>query len=103
VGEVEYESARKFLIEIRKEFRGGDEELVKVAELKRMEQGNRSMEEFVQDFKRVARGSRYESQPLIEEFKRDMNGEIRRKLMEVENQPGSIEQWFKRTTSLDRN
>ena len=103
VGEVEYESARKFLIEIRKEFRGGDEELVKVAELKRMEQGNRSMEEFVQDFKRVARGSRYESQPLIEEFKRDMNGAIRRKLMEVENQPGSIEQWFKRTTALDRN
>jgi len=38
-GEVEYESAEKFLMEIKKEFRGGDEELVKVAELKRMEQG----------------------------------------------------------------
>ena len=32
-----------------------------------------------------------------------MNRVIRRKLMEVENQPGSIEQWFKRAIVLDRN
>jgi len=32
-----------------------------------------------------------------------MNEVIRRKLMEVENQPGSIEQWFKRAIILDRN
>ena len=43
------------------------------------------MEEFVQDFKRIVRGSRYEGCPLIKEFKRGMNGAIRRKLMEVEN------------------
>ena len=91
VGEVEYESVGEFLIEIRKEFRRGDKELVKVAELKRMEQGNQSMEEFVQDFKRIARGNRYEGRLLIEKFKRGMNGMIRRKLIEVENQPGSIE------------
>ena len=50
------------------------------------------MEEFVQDFKRVVRGSGYEGQPLIEEFKRGMNRAIRRKLMEAKNQSGSIEQ-----------
>jgi len=103
VGEVKYELAGEFLIEIKKEFRGGDEESVKVAELKRMEQGNQSMEKVVQNFKIVVRGSGYESQPLIEKFKRDMNGVIRRKLIEVENQPGLIEQWFKRATALDRN
>jgi len=32
-----------------------------------------------------------------------MNGSIRRKLMEVENQPSSIEQWFKRAIALDCN
>ena len=42
------------------------------------------MEEFVQEFKRVARGSGYEGRPLVEEFKRGMNRGIRRKLMEVE-------------------
>jgi len=103
VGKVEYESAVEFLLEIKKEFGGGDEESVKVVELKRIEQGGQSIEEFVQNFKRVARGSRYERRPLIEEFKRGMNGAIRRKLMEVENQPSSIEQWFKRAMALDRN
>jgi len=102
-GEVEFKSAGEFLAEIRREFRRGDEESVKVAELKKIEQGGRTMEEFVQDFKRVARGSGYEGHPLIEESKRSMNGSIRRKLMEAENQPATIEHWFKRAIALDRN
>ena len=39
----------------------------------------------------------------MEEFKRGMNGGIRRKLMEAENPPASIEQWYRRATALDRN
>jgi len=74
--ELEFESVGEFLAEI-KEFGGGDEELVKIAELKRIEQGRRSMEELVQDFKRIARESGYEGCPLIKEFKRGMNGVIR--------------------------
>ena len=61
------------------------------------------MEEFVQKFKRAARGSRYKRRPLVEEFKRGINGGIRRKFMEAENPPASIEQWYKRATALDRN
>ena len=61
------------------------------------------MEEFVQDFKRTAIESSYEGRPLIEEFKQGMNGSIRRKLMEAENQPATIEHWFKRAITLDRN
>jgi len=95
--------AGEFLAEIKKEFGGGDEESVKIAELKRIKQGGRTMEEFVQDFKRVARGSGYEGCPLIEEFKWGMNGNIRRKLIEAENQPATIEYWFKRAITLDRN
>ena len=68
-GEVEYESAGEFLAEIRKEFGGREEESLKVAELKRIEQEGRIMEEFIQDFKRIAKGSGYEECPLIEEFK----------------------------------
>ncbi len=40
------------------------------------------MEEYVQEFKRMAKRSGYEGWLLIKEFKRGMNGEIRRKLME---------------------
>ena len=102
-GEVEYESVEEFLIILKREFGGGEEESVKAAELRKLEQGGRTMEEFVQEFKRAARGSGYEGRPLIEEFKRGMSGGIRRKLIEAENLPTSIEQWYKRATALDRN
>ena len=39
----------------------------------------------------------------MEEFKRGINGGIRRKLMEAENPPASIEQWYRWATALDRN
>jgi len=84
-GEVEYESVGEILAKIKKKFGEGDKESQKVAELKRIEQGSRMMEEFVQDFKRAARESGYEGRLLIEEFKRGMNGIIKRKLMEAEN------------------
>jgi len=103
VGEVEYESAEEFLTSLRKEFGGGEEESVKVVELRKLEQGGKTMEEFVQEFKRAACGSGYEGRPLVEEFKQGMNGGIRKKLMEVENPPTSIEQWYRRATALDRN
>ena len=102
-GEVEYNSVEEFLTSLRKEFGGEEEESVKAAELRKIEQGGRTMEEFVQEFKRAARGSGYKGRPLVEEFKRGMNGGIRRKLMEAENPPASIEQWYRRATALDRN
>ena len=102
-GELEFETVGEFLAEVKKEFGGGEEESVKAAELRKLEQGGRMMEEFVQEFKRVARGSGYEGRPLMEEFKRGINGGIRRKLMESENPLTSIEQWYKRATALDWN
>ena len=102
-GEIEYETMEEFLMSLKKEFGREEEESVKVAELRKLEQGGRTMKEFVQKFKRAARGSGYEGRLLVEEFKRGMNGAIRRKLMEAENQPGSIEQWFRRAMALDRN
>jgi len=94
---VEREYVRRFggrgiLAELKKEFGEGDKETVKVAELKRLEQGEKTMEEFVQEFGRAARGSGYEGRPLVEEFKKRMSGVIRRKLMEAERPPTSIEQ-----------
>ena len=102
-GELEFEMVGEFLVEIKREFREEEEETVKVAELRKMEQSGRTIEKFVQEFKRAARGSRYKGRPLVKEFKRGMNRIIRRKLMEAKNQPGSIEQWYKRAMALDRN
>ena len=90
--EVKYEMVEEFLSSLKKEFGREEEELVKVVELRKLEQERRMMEEFVQKFKRVARDSGYEGRLLVKEFKREMNGVIRRKLMEAENQSGSIKQ-----------
>jgi len=102
-GEMEYESIEEFFTSMKKEFGGGEEEATKVAKLRRLEQGGRTMEEFVQIFKRIVRESGYEGRPLVEEFKRGINGGIRRKLMEAENLLTSIENWYRRAMALDRN
>jgi len=91
-GEIEYESVEEFLTRLKKEFGKGEEEAVKAVELRRVEQRRKTIEEYVQEFKRIARGSGYEGRPLVKEFKRGMNRGIRRKLMEAENPPASIEQ-----------
>jgi len=49
---LEYEIAGEFLADIKK-FSGEDKETVKIVELKRLEQGERIIEEFVQEFRRV--------------------------------------------------
>ena len=89
-GEIEYETAKELLTVLKKKFGRGEEEAVKAAELRKLEQGGRTMKEFVQEFKRAARGSEYKGRLLVEEFKRGMNGGIRRKLIEAENLPASI-------------
>jgi len=47
LGEVEFKSAGEFLLELKKEFREGDEELVRGAELENVEQEERTMEKFI--------------------------------------------------------
>jgi len=58
--EIEYETVEEFLSSMKKEFGEGEKESVKAAELRKLEQGGRIMEEFVQEFKKVVRGSGYE-------------------------------------------
>jgi len=71
--------------------------------LRTIEQGGRTCDEYVQEFKKVARGSGYEERPLIEEFKRGLSGAIRRKLAEAEELPSTIGEWQERVVRLDRN
>ena len=49
------------------------------------------MEEFLQEFQRVVRNSKYERRVLVDEFKRELNRIIRKKLIETERPLTSIE------------
>lgn len=47
------------MAELKREFGGGDNKSVKVVELKRVEQEDKIIEEFIQNFKQITRDSRY--------------------------------------------
>jgi len=102
-GELEVESAEQLFTKIRNDFGETLEEERKIEQLRTIEQGGRTYDEYVQEFKKVARGSGYEGRPLIKEFKRRLNGAIRRKLAEAEELPTTIGEWQKRAVRLDRN
>lgn len=74
---LEYEIAGKFLADMKKEFSKGDKKMVKIAELKRLEQRGKTIKEFVQEFRRAARRSGYKGRPLVEEFKRGIMSEFK--------------------------
>ena len=101
-GESEVESAEQLFAKIRDDF-GEILEERKIEQLRTIEQGGRTCNEYVQEFKKIARGSGYEGRPLIEEFKRGLNGPIRRKLAEAEELPTTIGEWQERAVRLDRN
>jgi len=79
------------------------EEERKIEQLRTIKQGERTCDEYVQEFKKVPRGSGYEGRPLIEEFKRGLNRAIRRKLAEAEELLSTIGEWQERAVRLDKN
>ena len=102
-GELEVESVEQLFTKIRNNFEETSEEERKIEQLRTIEQGGRTCNKYMQEFKKVARGSNYERRPLIEEFKRGLNGSIRRKLVEAEEPPTTIGEWQERAVRLDRN
>ena len=87
------EMVEELFTKMREEFGEFNEESRKVDELRLLKQGERTCNEYVQIFKKVSRGSSYERRPLVEEFKRGLNGNIRRRLVEAELPPVTINKW----------
>jgi len=92
-GESEVDTVEKLFTKIRNDFGETSEEERKIEQLRTIEQGGRTCNEYVQEFKKVTRGSSYEGQPLIKEFKRGLSGAIRRKLAEAEEPLSTIGEW----------
>jgi len=93
----------KLFTKMRSEFREFDEQSRKVDKLRMLEQGSRTCDEYVQLFKKTTRESSYKERPLVEEFKRGLNGNIQRRLAKVELLPSMITEWQERAVKLDCN
>ena len=61
--------AEEFLVDLKKEFGKREEEIVKAVKLRRLEQGRKIIEEFIQEFRKVTRESKYKERLLTEKFK----------------------------------
>ena len=96
-------TVEELFTKIRQEFGEFDEESRKVDELRVLEQGGKTVDEYIQEFKRAVRGSGYKGRALVEEFKRGLSGTIRRRLAEAEMPPTTIVQWQERVVQLDCN
>jgi len=81
--ESEIEIVEVLFKKIRDEFGEISEKERKIEQLRTIEQGGRTCDEYMQEFKKVTRRSSYKRRPLIKEFKRGLNGAIRRKLAEA--------------------
>jgi len=67
--ESEVESVKQLFTKIRNDFGETSEEERKIEQLRMIEQGGRTCNKYVQEFKKVARKSSYEERSLIKEFK----------------------------------
>jgi len=102
-GKLEVEPVELLFTKIKNDFGETLEEERKIEQLRTIEQGGRTCNEYMQEFKKVTRRSSYEGKPLIKEFKRELNGSIRRKLAEAKELPTTIGEWQERVVRLDRN
>jgi len=91
--ELEVELAKQLFTKIRDDFGETLEEERKIEQLRMIKQGGRTYDKYMQEFKKIARRSGYKRRSLIEEFKKGLNGNIRRKLVEAEEPLTTTGEW----------
>ena len=82
---------------IQQEFGEFNKESQKVDEPRLLEQGGRTVDKYIQEFRKAAKGSSYKGRVSIKEFKRGLNRVVRRRLAEAEMPSALIMQWQERT------
>ena len=65
------------MADLKKKFNKGDNNIMKVMELKKMEQESKIIKEFVQEFRRTVKESEYKINLLVEKFKKEINEVVR--------------------------
>ena len=63
---LSYVTVREFLSNLKEEFGRGNNKMIKVAELKKVEQRSRTIDKFVQEFMQAVRESKYKRRLLIQ-------------------------------------
>ena len=67
-----------------------------------MMQGDRTVDEHVQDFEKAALEAGYEGFSLIVEFKQSLHPTLKKRLSEIRPQPVTIQEWYNESITIDR-
>ena len=67
-----------------------------------MMQEDKTADKHVQDFEKTALEAGYEGFPLIVEFKQSLHPALRKCLSEIQPQPVTIQEWYNKATTINR-
>jgi len=79
-----------------------DKRTTQSLKIRTIQQGDRSVDEHVQEFEKAALETGYEGYPLVVEFKCLLNSGLRRRLTELWPMPVTIQQWYDKAIMMDR-
>ena len=96
-----FSSDDELLQEINWKFGDMDKRTMQSFKIHTMQQGNKPVDEHIQDFEKVALEASYDGYPLVIEFKQSLNQELHRCLTELWPGPITIEQWYDEVIRMD--
>jgi len=91
-GQQSFTTSDELLREIDQKFSDTDKRTTQLLKIRTLQQGDKSVDEHVQDFEKAALEAGYEGYPLVVEFKCLLNAGLWRRLMELRPMPVTIEQ-----------
>jgi hypothetical protein len=101
-GRPHHTSLDAYFETIKEEFGDPDRKATKIYKLGTIQQGDRTADEHVLAFNKIARSSGYSGDALTEEFKRILNSKLRERISNLDNVPGSVDKWYHQAMRLDR-
>ena len=93
-GKPQHKMLEDFFTTIKKEFGDPDKRAIKIYKLHTITQGERTVDEHMLMFRKVARSSGYGGEALMEEFKRSLNSWLHKCVSNLDNVPETINGWY---------
>ena len=100
-GQQSFLMSDELLKKIDRKFGDIDKRTTQLLKIRSIQQGDRLVDEHVQEFEKVALEAGYEGYLLVVEFKRLLNAGLQRRLTELRPMPMTIEQWYNKAIMMD--
>jgi len=101
-GQQLFSMSDELLKEIDRKFGDMNKRTTQSLKIRTIQQGDRLVDEHVQEFEKAALEAGYEGYLLVVEFKCSLNSGLKRRLTELWPMPVTIQQWYDEAIMMDR-